>query len=117
LRGEFWGACKTNPDITLREFLNAIGLQSSNVAGVRPTKVHAAIPIGRTAKIAYELDSLRAGCSRAAAVLVKQNTFEAAELEECALLDEAVAHAQRILKAAVRDIMLSRLSRNSRTAQ
>jgi len=117
LRGKFWGACKTNPDTSLREFLNGIALQSGNVAGVRSTKVHAAIPIGRTAKIAYELDALRAGCSRAADVLVNQSAVDEAELEECAQLDDALAHAQRVLKFTVRNIMLSRLSRNSRGAQ
>lgn len=84
---------------------------------MRSTKIHATIPIGRTAKLAYELDHLRAGCIQAAAVLVKQGTFDGAELEECARLDDALAQAQRVLKAAVRNIMLSRLSRNSRTAQ
>ena len=81
---------------------------------MRSTKSHAALPIGRTAKLAYELDSLRAACSKAAGVLVRNNNSDEAELEECARLDDAVARAQRILKAAVRDVMLSRLSRNSR---
>jgi hypothetical protein len=35
-------------------------------------------------------------------------------LEECALLDDALAEAQRVLKSAVRIVMLSRLSRNTR---
>lgn len=77
-------------------------------------KSNAALPIGRMARIAYELDSLRAACSKAAAVLVEKTPPDEAELEECAQLDDAVARAQRILKAAVRDVMLSRLSRNSR---
>ena len=84
---------------------------------MRSTKIHATLPIGRTAKLAYELDFLRAGCSQAAAVLVNRSTVDEAELEECARLDDALAHAQRVLKAAVRNVMLSRLSRNSRTAQ
>ena len=84
---------------------------------MRSTKNHAALPIGRTAKIAYELDSLRAGCSRAAAVLVSKSNFDEGELDECAQLDEALAQAQRVLKSAVRNVMLSRLSRNSRATQ
>ena len=83
---------------------------------MRLTKSHAALPIGRTARIAYELDSLRAACSKAAGVLVKTNPDEA-ELEECAQLDDALAAAQRILKLAVRNVMLSRLTRNSRARQ
>jgi hypothetical protein len=81
---------------------------------VRSTKQNAAsLPIGRTARTAYELDSLRANCSKAASLILSNTTPDEAELEECARLDEALAHAQRILKAAVRDIMLSRLSRHS----
>ena len=81
---------------------------------MRSTKSHAALPIGRTARIAYELDSLRAACSKAAGVLVKGTAPDEAELEECAQLDDALSEAQRVLKAAVRNVMLSRLSRNSR---
>ena len=81
---------------------------------MRSTKNHAALPIGRTARVAYEMDALRAACSKAANVLVRKSALDEAELEECAQLDDALAHAQRILKAAVRNVMLSRLSRNSR---
>jgi hypothetical protein len=101
----------------LSESLNASEFGTGNLEGVRSSKIHAALPIGRTAKIAYELDLVRAGCSHAAAVLADQSPVDEAELEECARLDDAVAHAQRVMKAAVRSIMLSRLTRNSRTAQ
>jgi len=84
---------------------------------VRSTKSHAALPIGRTAKVAYELDTLRAACSKAAGVLVNKSSADEAELEECAQLDDALATAQRILKLAVRNVMLSRLTRNSRASQ
>jgi hypothetical protein len=36
------------------------------------------------------------------------------ELEECAELDDALAAAQRLLKATVADVMISRLKRRSR---
>jgi hypothetical protein len=117
LTGKLWSACKTKPDATLRDFLNGSSFGLGNVEDVRSTKNNAALPIGKTAKMAYELDSLRTGCSRAAAALVKQSDFDEAELDECARLDDALALAQRILKAAVRNVMLSRLSRNSRSAQ
>lgn len=61
------------------------------------------------------MDSLRAACSKAARVLATKTGAEEAELEECAQLDDAIAHAQRVLKLAVRNVMLSRLSRHSRT--
>lgn len=86
----------------------------SNVGHVRSTKSHASLPIGRTARIVYELDALRAACSKAADTLVNKRSFDEDELEECAQLDDALAEAQRVLKSAVRNVMLSRLSRNSR---
>ena len=67
--------------------------------------------------MAYELDSLRSACSRAAAVLVNKEAIDDAELEECAQLDDAISHAQRVLKAAVRNVMLARLTRHSAAEQ
>jgi hypothetical protein len=84
---------------------------------VRTTKRHAALPIGRTARIAYEIDAMRAGCSKAAQSLMNKKSLDEVELEECARLDDALAHAHRILKCAVRNVMLSRLNRRSRTRQ
>jgi hypothetical protein len=80
----------------------------------RLMKRHATLPIGRTARLAYEIDNLRAACSKAATALVKQRCLDEEELEECARLDDTLAHAQRLLKFSVRDIMLSRLNRRSR---
>lgn len=82
---------------------------------MRTTKRNAALPIGRTARIAYEIDAMRAACSKAAQVLMCKKTLDEVELEECARLDDALAHAHRILKYAVRNVMLSRLNRRSRT--
>ena len=80
---------------------------------VRSNK-HAALPIGRTARIAFEIDAMRAGCSEAARFLLRKHSVDELELEECALLDDALARANRLLKHTVRDIMLSRLRRRSK---
>jgi len=77
-------------------------------------KRHATLPIGRTARLAYEIDNLRAACCKAAAVLMNQRSLDEEELEECAQLDDTLALAQRLLKCNVREIMLSRLNRRSR---
>ncbi len=42
--------------------------------------------------------------------------LEEDELEECARLDEALAKAQRLLKATVRNVMIARLNRRSRAS-
>jgi hypothetical protein len=98
----------------MRVPLNVTTLQISNLCRVRSTKSHAALPIGRIAKVAYELDTLRAACSKAANNLVNKTPPDETELEDCAQLDDALAKAQRILKFSVRNVMLSRLARNSR---
>ncbi len=88
---------------------------SGKAGGVRTTRQYAPLPIGRTARIAFELDLLRAGCSRAAQTIVSRKTLDETELEECARLDDALARAQRLLKTTVRSIMLSRIRRKGRS--
>ncbi len=87
-----------------------------NSKRVRTTKRHAVLPIGRTARIAYEIDAMRASCCRAAQTLMNKKSLDEKELEECARLDDALSLAHRILKSAVRNVMLSRLNRRSRRA-
>ncbi len=84
---------------------------------MRTRKRNAALPIGRTARIAYEIDAMRAACSKAAQALMSRKTLDEVELDECARLDDALSLAHRILKGAVRNVMLSRLNRRSRTRQ
>jgi len=81
---------------------------------VRSSKRHVTLPIGRIARLAYEIDGLRLECSKAAQVLVSRKTLDETELEECARLDDALARAHRILKGTVRSVMISRLNRRSR---
>jgi len=78
---------------------------------------HVKLPIGRTAKLVFEIDALRAQCSHAADVLLSQNPVDGEEFEECARLDDALAQAHNLLKANLRRIMLSRISRHSRAEQ
>ena len=81
---------------------------------MRSTKRHEALPIGRAARIAYEIDALRSQCCKAAQNLLAKESFDESELEDCAQLDDGLAKAQRLLKATVREVMISRLSRRSR---
>jgi hypothetical protein len=80
---------------------------------VRQTQQHVKLPIGRTARIVFELDAMRAECSRAAQELLDQPGVDGSEFEECAKLDDALAQAHRLLKANLRKIMLSRINRHS----
>jgi hypothetical protein len=88
--------------------------QGCDAANVRSNQRHAALPIGRTARIAFEIEALRTKCSKAAQVLIRRTPLDEAELEECARLDDALAEAHRMLTGHIRNIMLSRLGRRSR---
>ena len=87
------------------------------LAAVKSSKSQPTLPIGRAARMAFEIDTLRAGCCQAAQVLTRQKTLDESELEECARLDDALAEAQRVIKAAVRRLMLARINRGTRDAQ
>jgi hypothetical protein len=80
---------------------------------VRQTQHHVKLPIGRTARIVFELDSMRAECSKAAQEMLSRTDVDGNEFEECARLDDALAQAHRLLKSHLRSIMLARISRHS----
>jgi hypothetical protein len=84
------------------------------MSGVKPMNRHTRLPIGATARITFDIDATRAGCSKVAQQLLQQEPVNDAELQECIRLDEALAQAHRLLKATVRGIMMSRLKRSSR---
>ena len=76
-------------------------------------KTKISLPIGRTALLAFQINSLRDECCGAAERILRQTPVNEAELEECARLEDALADAQRILKSAVARIAFSRLRRRS----
>jgi len=57
---------------------------------------------------------MRAECCAAAHLLANEMSLNEDELEECALLDDALAQSQRLLKATVANVMIARLRRRSR---
>jgi hypothetical protein len=72
------------------------------------------LPIGRASLLAFQINSLRDECCEAAEKMLRQLPLNEAELDECARLDDALAEAQRVLKAAVARIAYSRLKRRSK---
>jgi hypothetical protein len=82
---------------------------------MKKKKQKVSLPIGRTALLAFQMNSLRDECCEAADKMLRQKPVNEAELEECARLDDALAEAQQILKAAVARIAFSRLKRRSQT--
>jgi hypothetical protein len=82
---------------------------------MKAKKRQVSLPIGRTALLAFQMNSLRDECCEAAEKMLEQMPLNEAELEECARLDDALAEAQQVLKTAVGRIALSRLRRRSQT--
>jgi hypothetical protein len=82
---------------------------------MKKNKQKISLPIGRTALLAFQMNSLRDECCEAADKILKQKPLNEAELEECARLDDALAAAQQVLKSAVARIAYSRLKRRSQT--
>ena len=81
---------------------------------MKARKQRICLPLGRTALIALQLNSLRDECCEAAGRLRRRKDIDEAELDECARLDDALAEAQRVLKFAVAGIANSRLKGRSR---
>src|SRR5262245_2111089 len=107
--------CKTNTEAKIRCPQDSIHSQGwALLSPVKSTKRYTGLPIGTTARIAFEIDSARAGCSKVAEKILRHEPVDEAQLEECIQLDEALARAHRLLKATVRGIMMSRLKRGSR---
>jgi hypothetical protein len=73
------------------------------------------LPLGRAGLLVYAMNSLRDECCAAAGKMIRKKSFDEAELEECARLDDALAEAQRVLKSAVVRVTFSRLKRRSQT--
>src|SRR5690349_7624739 len=71
----------------------ALNMRSVTFKNVKPTKSHMTLPIGPTARIAFEIDATRAACSKAAQAFLRQEPVNEAELEECICLDEALGRA------------------------
>ena len=82
---------------------------------MKTKKQKISLPIGRTALLAFQINSLRDECCEAAEKMLQQKPVNEAELDECARLDDALAEAQQVLKAAVGRIAFSRLKRRSQT--
>jgi hypothetical protein len=71
------------------------------------------VPLAYAAELSFELALMRNECSQAARLLVARQPLDEISLEECAQLDEAVAHAQRHLQAALERIQSARNRRTS----
>ena len=84
---------------------------------MRKTQDSIKLPIGRMARLVFEIEAIRGECSDAARELLARDPVDEVELEESAQMDDALARAHEYLKSHLRTIMLSRIRRNTRARQ
>jgi hypothetical protein len=70
-----------------------------------------ALPLDYATELALEMHMMRAECCDAAFNVVREPPVDNAALEECAILDEALAKAQALLQSAVATIHELRILR------
>jgi hypothetical protein len=70
-----------------------------------------ALPLEYAAQIVFELHSMRRECSEFASRLISQRPLNERGLEECARLDDALAHAHCVLRQAVDVIKVGQTKR------
>ncbi len=71
-----------------------------------------ALPLDYAAELAVELHLMRSECSQAAQSLLEHEVVDEIALDECAVLDDALAGAQRMLQSTVSLIRRLRAARN-----
>src|SRR5215831_13357658 len=98
--------CRTNPDMRISRLSMAAPARKSESLRVDKPQANVKIPIGKTVRVVFELDELRAECSKAARQMLSRNPMDGNEFEECARLDDALAEAHALLKARLRAIMI-----------
>ncbi len=69
------------------------------------------LPLDYASELAMEIHLMRGECSDAARELMDENPRDEVGLEECAILDEALARAQRVLQGAVATVKRLRAAR------
>ena len=108
--------CKTNTYPQIRHLWDSGARSNEASSGVRKTQVQPSVklPIGRMARLVFEIEAIRGDCCDAAKELLAQESVDEIELEECARIDDALLKAHSFLKAQLRTIMLSRIRRNTR---
>ena len=74
----------------------------------------ASLPLDYVSELAFEIHLMRSECSDAARRLMRHEPLDELALEECALMDEALAAAKRRLDSAILHIKQSRKKRGKR---
>ncbi len=75
-----------------------------------------ALPLDYMSELSFEIHLMRSECSDAARRILLKQTVDEAALEECALIDDALAQAKRVLDSALERVKRSREKRKRRSS-
>lgn len=78
---------------------------------MKANKTNVRLPMGRIARAAFQIETMRVDCCEAAALLMRQKVLDEAELDDCARLDDALAEAHRLLRSTIARITIARIKR------
>jgi hypothetical protein len=92
----------------------AIDAVTAILNSMKPFEQPAKLPLESVSEIAFEIHLLRSEFGDAARRLMLRTSLDEAALEECAVIDDALAEAKRILERAVTRVGLSRTKRGRR---
>jgi len=76
----------------------------------------AGLPLDYISELSFEIHLMRSECSDAAQRLLRHKPLDELALEECAVMDDALAHAKRALDSAVVRIRHARKRRGKRAS-
>jgi len=83
--------------------------------GMKSSGPPVALPLDYVSELCVELHLMRGECSEAARRALRQPHIDEVALEECALIDEALAKAKRVLDAALEQVKRSRVKKKKRS--
>ena len=108
------GWCRTNTDPQISFIPRDTPLRGKDSLVVKRTLTPTTILLDSAVDLMFEIYLLRGDCSAAATALTCRRHVDNRALEECALLDDALAQTYRSLQATVRKIQKLRAARGTR---
>jgi hypothetical protein len=99
--------CQTNTDARIGFRLNVTHSSPASLRAMNKPEQPMMLPLAYVAQIVFELHAMRRECSQFAGHLMRQRPLNEQGLEECARLDDALAHAHGLLRHAVDTIKIT----------
>lgn len=93
----------------------AAALPPAILSPMKSSEQSLALPLDYASELSFELHLMRGECSEAARKLMAHHPVDEKGLEDCAVLDDALAQAKRLLDCALDRVQRSRKKRTRRS--